>query len=213
MKRATRYTLVVFLVLLLVGIVALAPVLRKLDYRQFPARASWQLPNRVIDALGIEPGTRAADIGAGEGYFTFPLADAVGSGGSVYAVDVDDGVVRDLREAVESRGYDNVEVVLASVDDPNLPDGAIDVVFFCNVYHHIDDRIAYFDALRQDLKPGGRVAIIEVSDRLPIRWLSPPGHSTPRAQLRREMESAGYRLVESFDFLPVQDFVILAPRP
>lgn len=213
MTKKTRYGIAILVLLLLSGILLLAPVLRKLDYAEIPTRASWQLPERVLDALAIEAGDRVADIGAGNGYFTFRLADAVGPNGRVYATDVDETVVRELGGEVRSRSYQNIEVVLATGGDSGLPSGEIDLVFLCNVYHHIEDRIEYFDAIRQKLRPGGRVAIVEVSNRVPFRWLAPPGHSTARAELLREMDSAGYRPVETFDLLPLQEFVIFAPRP
>lgn len=210
-KRRFRYALLA-LVVALVGLgFAFAPVFSKLDYRQLPTRASWQLPERVIEALELSPGDQVADIGAGDGYFTFRLADAVGPEGRVYAVDVEEEVLRELREEVDARGYENVEVVLAEPDDPGLPDGEIDLAFFCNVYHHIEDRVAYFDHLRQDLASDGRVALVEPRGRAPFRWLSPPGHETPVEDLRREMESAHYGVDASFDFLPVQNFIIFTP--
>ncbi len=195
-----------------VALVALAPVLRKLDYKRLPTRASWQLPDRVIEALDLRTGAQVADLGAGDGYFTFTLADAVGAGGRVYAVDVDADVVDGLHESVASRGYDNIEVVLAEYDDPGLPDGEIDVVFLCNVYHHIDNRVTYFSDLRRDLAPGARVVIIDIGGAAPLRWLSPPGHSTDLDTLVDEMTSAGYDIAASFDFLPLQNFVVFEPR-
>ncbi len=191
-----------------VALVALAPVLRKLDYKRLPTRASWQLPDRVIEALDLRTGAQVADLGAGDGYFTFALADAVGAGGRVYAVDVDADVVGGLRASVASRGYDNVEVVLAEYDDPGLPDGEIDMVFLCNVYHHIDDRVKYFSDLRGDLAPGARVAIVDIGGTAPVRWLSPPGYSTDLDTLVEEMTAAGYDVATSFDFLPLQNFVV-----
>jgi len=200
----------VVVVIALVGLVALAPALAKLDYGRLPTRASWHLPDRVVDALDLETGAQVADLGAGDGYFTFTLADAVGAGGRVYAVDVEADIVDGLRASVTSRGYDNVEAVLGDYDDPGLPDGEIDVVFLCNVYHHIDDRVSYFSDLRRNLAPGARVAIIDIGigGAAPLRWLSPPGHSTDVDTLVDEMAAAGYDVAASFDFLPLQNFVV-----
>ena len=210
-KRRYGCLLLLALPLLLAGLV-LAPALPKLDYSAIPTRASWQLPNEVIDALALEPGDSVADIGAGDGYFTFRLADAVGPDGRVYALDVVESIVEELRREVESRGYENIEVVLAPTDDPGLPSGEIDLAFVCNVYHHIDDRVLYFDRLRPSLTPDGRIAIIEPLARAPLRWLSPPGHTTPIEKLEEEMRSVQYDVSASFDFLPVQNFVIFASR-
>ena len=195
-----------------ITLLAFAPALGKLDYGRLPTRASWQLPDRVVDALDLETGAQVADLGAGDGYFTFTLADAVGTGGRVYAVDVEADVVDGLQTSVTSQGYDNVEAVLGEYDDPGLPDGEIDLVFLCNVYHHIDDRATYFSDLQRDLAPGARVAIIDIGGAAPMRWLSPPGHSTDLDTLVKEMTTAGYDVVASFDFLPLQNFVVFEPR-
>ncbi len=203
-----RVVLVGAAIVVAIGLVAFAPALGTLDYKRLPTRASWQLPDRVIEALDLRSGAQVADLGAGDGYFTFTLADAVGAGGRVYAVDVDADVTEGLDASVASRGYDNVEVVLAEYDDPRLPDGEIDLVFLCNVYHHIDDRATYFSDLRRDLAPGARVVIIDIGGAAPVRWLSPPGHSTNLDTLVDEMATAGYDVAASFDFLPLQNFVV-----
>ena len=206
-----RYLLLAAAVFVAIALVAFAPALAKLDYKRLPTRASWQLPDRVIEALDLRPGAQVADLGAGDGYFTFTLADAVGAGGRVYAVDVEADVTEGLDASVASRGYDNVEVVLAEYDDPRLPDGEIDVVFLCNVYHHIDDRVSYFSDLRRDLAPGARVAIVDIRGGASVRWLSPPGHSTDLDTLVDEMTAAGYDVAATFDFLPLQNFVVFEP--
>lgn len=192
----------------LILVVGFGPVLLKLDYSQLFSRASWQYPERVVASLELHPGARVADIGAGDGYFTFYLADAVGPEGKVFAIDVDQKVIAKLEAAVEERGYRNIEVILAEAGDPLLPDGSIDLAFVCNVYHHIDDQPAYFDRLRADLRPGGRLAIVEMGEALALRLLTPPGHWTARATLREELTRAHYRPSQSWDFLPVQHFEI-----
>ena len=82
-------------------------------------RGQWQQTERVITSLGIQAGAHVADLGAGGGYFTFPLAKAVGPLGKVYAVDVDPDMTRYLEQRAASEGYDNVEVILAEPADPH----------------------------------------------------------------------------------------------
>jgi SAM-dependent methyltransferase len=167
---------------------------------------------RVLEALAVKPGARVADLGAGRGYFSFALANAVGPEGRVYAVEVDDGLVRRLREEARARGAENLEVVRGERDDPKLPDGAIDLVLLSSVYHHLDGRIAYFARLRADLAPAARVAILEPRASW-ASWLLllPPGHGVAVPRMREEMAAAGYRAVASHDFLAAHSFEVFAP--
>ena len=167
----------------------------------------------MIDSLELRRGDTVADIGSGDGYFSFFLAEAVGSRGTVYAVDVDQGVLDRLVAEAERRGIYNVVAVKADPDDPLLPPGEIDLVFVCNAYHHIDARVAYFDRLRANLSPGGRLVIIEGKTEGLNRWLSPPGHGTSVSDLRGELAAAHYEPQASFDFLPVQSMEVFVPLP
>lgn len=180
------------------------------DWKRFAyegwGRDDWQQPQRVVTALGLEPGDRVADLGAGGGYFTFRLADAVGPTGVVYAVDVDEGMIDYLTQRARDEGRTNVEVILGEYHDPLLPDGTIDLLFTSNTYHHLEDRVAYFAKVLEDLGPDGRVAIIELNDRSWFpRWF---GHHTPLETIVQEMTEAGYQLDRSYDFLERQHFAI-----
>ncbi len=183
--------------------------LTKLDYLHLFSRDGWQRPDRVIESLGLGPGDHVADIGSGEGYFTFKFADVVGPEGRVYAVDVDREVLRRLRQRVEAGGYSNVVVVDAELDDPLLPDGRVDLAFLCNAYHHLENRTPYFDRLRIDLNEGGRVAVVETrNDLLLMKLIGHSEHWTPLEVLRGEMLDAHYRPRDSFDFLALQHFEV-----
>jgi ubiquinone/menaquinone biosynthesis C-methylase UbiE len=152
-----------------------------------------------------------ADLGAGGGYFTFRLADAVGETGRVYAVDVDESMVAYLRERAAREGRDNVEAVLGTFDDPQLPDGEIDLLFTSNTYHHIQNRADYFDRVLGDLAPNGRVAIVEFDES--GSWFSRTfGHHTGKASITEEMQQAGYRLAQDYEILDRQSFLIFAPK-
>jgi ubiquinone/menaquinone biosynthesis C-methylase UbiE len=182
--------------------------LKRFAYEGFD-RDSWQQPERVLETLAIAPDSAVADLGAGGGYFTFRLAEAVGPGGRVYAVDVDETMTDYLAERATDEGWDNVQVILGEYEDPLLPDGEIDLLFTSNTYHHIQDRVAYFRRVRADLAPGGRIAILELNDSgwFP-RWF---GHHTPLETITSEMAEAGYDLQESFDFIDRQHFAIFTP--
>lgn len=169
-------------------------------------RDEWQQPARVVETLGLEPGDRVADVGAGGGYFTFRLAEAVGPQGRVYAVDVDEAMQEALQRDVDERGLDRIRIVIAAPDDPGLEARSVDLVFTSNTYHHIGDRVAYFGRIADALDEGGRVAIVEYREG---SWLG--DHATPEDTIREEMAQAGYRLVASHDFLERQSFLVFEP--
>jgi len=184
----------------------------KIDWSRGLSRDAFSQPERVLAELAIGPGARVADLGAGDGYFAFRLADAVGSAGRVYAVEVDEGSLCRLRERALAGAYAQVEVVEGASDDPRLPDAAIDLVLLSSVYHHLEDRVAYFARLRADLAPGGRVAIVEPRASWASWWLLlPPGHGVAVPAMREEMAAAGYRSVASHDFLPAHSFEVFVP--
>jgi ubiquinone/menaquinone biosynthesis C-methylase UbiE len=173
-----------------------------------PGRDDWQQPERVVAALALAPGARVADLGAGGGYFTFRLADAVGPSGVVYAVDVDPDMLSYLRERAAAEKRANVVVIDAAYDDPRLPDGDVDLVLVVNTYHHLRGRIAYFGRVKRALRPGGRLAIIELAE-----GGFPAGHFTSPEVIRDELEAAGYALAAQHDFLERQSFLVFTPSP
>ena len=166
-------------------------------------RDGFQHPERVIEALELRPGDRVADIGAGDGYFLPWLSRAVGPDGRVYAVEVADERVEELRAMAEAPEF----------HDPKLPDGEIDLVFTCLTYHHIDERPAYFERLQRDLSASGRVAHLDDRDDLTgIHGIFlTDGHWSNVEQMNEEMSSAGYQRIAEFDFLPTQSFQIFTP--
>jgi ubiquinone/menaquinone biosynthesis C-methylase UbiE len=138
------------------------------------------------------------------------LAEAVGPGGKVYAVDVDPDMVELVAKGAKDKGQTNIETILAKPDNPLLPEAGVDLIFTSNTYHHIDNRVAYLANLRRFLRPGGRVAIVEFDRRGWLEGLL--RHYTPSEFIQREMEQAGYSLQENFDFLDRQSFLIFAPK-
>jgi SAM-dependent methyltransferase len=177
-------------------------------------RDGWQYPERVIEALEIQVGDHVAEIGSGSGYWLPWLSEAVGDGGRVYAVEVELELVEDLESLVERDGLANVEVILGAYDDPRLPDASIDLAITVLTYHHIENRVDYFERLAQDLKPDGRVAHLD--DRpdapAPISWFMGKGHWSEPKLVVDEMSGAGYRRVSEFDFLPAQSFQVFEPE-
>lgn len=173
-------------------------------------RNDWQQPQKVIAALKLQPGAVVADLGAGGGYFTFRLAEAVGPTGKVYAIDIDPDMVELIAKTAKEKALAHIEPVLAKPDDPLLPKAGVDLIFTSNTYHHIDKRVIYFANLRQYLRAGGKVAILDFDRRAWLEGLL--RHYTPSEFIQREMEQAGYRLLEEFDFLDRQSFLVFAPK-
>ncbi len=170
-----------------------------------PARDAWQKPNEVIAALKLRSDEVVADIGAGSGYYSRRLARHAAK---VYAVDID----AKLLEITARNGPANVQTVLATPDDPKLPDASVDTVFLCDVLHHISDRPAYFVKLRKALKPGGRIVNIDFyKKKLPIG--PPESMKLSEAQVIADMLAAGFVKTESFPFLEYQYFQVFKVKP
>lgn len=172
-----------------------------------PSRDTWQKPKEVIEKLTITRGSRVADVGAGGGYFTWYLAGAVGSQGTVYAVDIDETALSIIKNEMHARGITNVVPIHAEPGDAKLPE-LVELVFTCDTYHHMNDRIAYFRSLTRYLKPDGRVAILDFHPHGFFSGLL--GHGTQKEVVRREMESAGYRLTSDSDLIESQHFQIFS---
>ena len=170
-----------------------------------PERNGWQKPHEVILALKLTGQETVADIGSGTGYFSNRLAHHARR---VFAVDVD----ARLLEMSLKTAPPNVTPVLASLDDPRLPESASDLIFFCDVLHHIENRSAYLEKIKRALKPGGRVAVIDFYKK-PLKVGPPPEMKIDRVDMVKEFEKAGFRLVEEQGFLPYQYFVVFAPLP
>ena len=168
-------------------------------------RDSWQQPERVIEMLGISPGQTIADVGSGGGYFTFRLGEAVGDTGRVYAVDIDAEMNERLERLASERGVRNIVAVLADYDDPKIP-GTVDLIFTSNTYHHIEERIAYFQRAARYLKPKGRLAVLEYKRQGFFHYFL--GHATEDDIIVSELEQAGYTLFAKHEFIEQQSFLI-----
>jgi ubiquinone/menaquinone biosynthesis C-methylase UbiE len=172
-----------------------------------PSRDVWQKPQGVVEKLSIARGSRVADLGAGGGYFTWHLAKAVGARGTVYAIDIDEKAINMIFKEMVARGTPNVRPVRAEPHDPKLPE-PVDLVFSCDTYHHINDRVAYFRSLASSLRPGGRVAILDFHPHGLVPGLF--GRRVEKEKVRREMQDAGYLLIDDYDLVDRQHFQIFA---
>jgi predicted methyltransferase len=173
-----------------------------------PARDAWQKPHEVIMALGLKPDAVVADIGAGTGYFAARLANMLPQG-TIYAEDIEPDMVKYLGERATREKLPNLHAVAGVPDDPKLP-GRVDLALLVDVYHHIDQRERFFSNLRNALKPGGRVAVIDFRPDAPNG--PPKAMRLPIDTVKREMAQAGYAVQAEHAFLPQQYFVVFAPR-
>lgn len=176
------------------------------------SRDEMQKPAEIMAALEIRPGERVADIGAGSGYFTLRLAEAVGDGGRVLALDIRQEMLDYIAERLRKAQLGNVDLKLVPSDDPQLPPGGLDTILMVDTIHYVKDRVDYAKKLRAGLAPGGRVVVIDFRyDPDATREFAPPiEQQVPREELDAEMAAAGLRVVASHDFLPEQYFVVYA---
>jgi SAM-dependent methyltransferase len=150
--------------------------------------------NRVMDILGIGPGKAVADIGAGSGWFTVRAARRVGASGMVYAVDINPEAVKYIGERAKKEQLQNVKAVLSKADDPTLPAGSVDAVLMLKTYHEIAQPVTLLRNLYAGLRPGAKVGIID-------RNGNGEDHGVGRDVVLGEAREAGYKLIESYDFV------------
>jgi predicted methyltransferase len=160
-------------------------------------RDEWQRPAEVMDALGVKPGQRVADIGSGYGYFTFRLAARVGAEGKVYAVDIDEEAVDKVRQRKEREKLGQVEPILGESGDPRLPND-LDAVLIVDTYHEFREYDRMTQAVFRALKPGGRLVIIDGEGpsgrpRAEYHRL----HTIPAELVREEVSRNGFVFKES----------------
>ena len=171
-----------------------------------PERIAGLRIDEVVARLKLRPTDVVADLGAGTGPFIVPFAKAVPKG-KVYAVDIDRGFFPLIQQKAKAAGVTNVQTVLGEFTDPTLPAADVDVAFFHDVLHHVEDRQGYLKAVTRYLKPGGRIVVIDYE---PAQ--SPHKDDTSlqvsRAQAAGWMKNAGYKVVEEVQLFPDKWFVI-----
>jgi ubiquinone/menaquinone biosynthesis C-methylase UbiE len=177
-----------------------------------PERDEWQKPRQLVGALQIGKGDTVADLGAGTGYLLPFLVEATGKTGTVFAVDVEPTLVEHLRERAEALDARNVVPVLASLDDARLPDGSADLILILDTFHHLDDRLHYFERLENDLAENGRIAIVDWKKE-PLPEGPPPPHKISRERVVTEMQAAGFRAIPVDLELPYHYLVLFEPAP
>ena len=175
------------------------------------ASSSRSRPREVLGSLELKAGQNIADIGVGGGYLSFRFAEAVGESGIVYAVDKNEGFLKLLAKNAEKKGFGNIETISTS-ELSRIPENSLDLVFLRNVYHHLEDRVKYFNKISRSLKKDGRVAAIEYKAAKGFSFHKLFGHHTNPDEIIKEMSEAGYAVDKSLDFLPEQSFTIFKKK-
>jgi len=171
-------------------------------------RDNWQQPQRVLDSLGVEAGMIIGEVGAGDGYFTYHLANRVGDSGRVYANDIDDGELEKIRNKIKKDNIKNIITVLGESTETNFPDSTMEMVFMVYVFHHLDEPESFFHNLTRVLKPGAPVIILE---RDPDKHGGRSGHFYPREKVISIIKESGYRLEKMFTFLARDNIYVIYP--
>lgn len=169
-----------------------------------PERDQSQQPERVLDALHLDPHSTVADVGAGTGYFTVRLARRVAR---VIATDIQPEMLERLADRVAREHLTNVERHLATGRDAALPARCCDLILLVDVYHELSNPPAIMAGIRRALTDRGRLVLIEYrgeDSAVPIR----PEHKMTLHQIQQELGQLGFDFVESLEFLPEQRIVI-----
>ncbi len=164
--------------------------------------------NRVMDILGIQRNTVVADIGAGSGWFTVRAARRVGSGGRVFAEDINPDAIEHIADRAKKEKLDNVRVILGTANDPKLPQESTSAVLLMKVYHEIANPVPFMRNLRKGIHNQARVGIIDRSG-------NGSDHGVNRDVVEHEMDEAGFREVGHYDFTKAdgQDyFLVFEPK-
>jgi len=182
------------------------------DWLERAERDDEEAPDVALNVLKIAKGSAVADIGAGSGYITERLAARVGSTGRVYANDVQPQMLQMLARRLARKKITNVTLVQGEIDDPKLPGESVDLEIMVDVYHEFSRPQAMLRRLREALKPGGRMVLLEYRKEdpaIPIR----PEHKMSVAEAKLEVEAEGFTLAKVDESLPRQHILIFTARP
>jgi ubiquinone/menaquinone biosynthesis C-methylase UbiE len=169
---------------------------------------------RLAELMGWKAGTIAADIGAGDGKYTFAAVERVGTSGKVFATEIDAKKLAELKDEVAKRKLGNVIVVESKEAETNLPAGCCDAIFLRHVYHHLTKPVEFDASLARSLKSGGRLAIIDFAPRAglePVEGVpsNRGGHGIPQKIMIEELTAAGLQVEKIVNDWPEDSYCVL----
>jgi len=178
-------------------------------------RAQWQLPRKVLMEIGVREGMVVADVGAGDGYFTLPMAQKVGGKGTVYASDIDREALKRCAKKCKTDGISNVYIIVGTEDDPSLPEKSCDLILMVNTVHLVRNPRVFFKNLVKGLSANGKITIVQWSaeklgGEVP-EWDPKDRELYSMKTTLRMIYSSGLEVVDLMDFLPVQNIYICIP--
>ena len=173
-----------------------------------PEREQEEHPGDVIKAMHLRDGDVACDMGCGTGYFARRMARAVAPHGKVYGVDIQPEFIAMIKSYCAKENITNVIPVLGEEDDPKLPPGSIDWMVLVDVYHEFQHPQVMLAKIRDALKPGGKVALVEYRLEGDSAKYIKTEHRMSVEQVMREWQPAGFELVDRIETLPSQHLFI-----
>ena len=163
------------------------------------AREEWQPPDKIMDAIGVEPGMIIGEPGAGRGYLTFYLAERVGNEGRIYANDISQSALDEITSRAKREGIDNIEVVMGEIKDPVFPVNDLDMVIMVYVLHMLDKPMEFMENVKKYMTPDTPLVIIERNTH--TERAHPPSFMTNR-EILETLQETDYVLERTETFLP-----------
>ncbi len=160
----------------------------------------------AIEKMNLSSSSVVADIGAGTGYYSFAIAAKI-PGGKVYAVDIQEEMIDYLEENKASHNIKNVEVIKGTERSANLPASSIDLAIMVDVYHELEFPHEMLQSLKEALRPGGKILLLEYRQEDPTIPIK-PHHKMSIDQANKEMQANGFELDYDGEFLPIQHFLL-----
>ncbi len=174
------------------------------------SRINLEQPDKVIQFMGLKDGDIVADIGCGNGFFTLRVANEIAPRGVVFAEDVQQGMLDQLIERQKEANISSIYPILGQFEDPMLPPGKVDWILLVDAYHEFSNPGPMLARMKESLAPGGHIALVEYRGEPDpkSKFPMPKDHTMTIEQVMDEWPPAGFELVTSVEFLPIQHFFV-----